>query len=82
MTESENTPSPQQVKLNFYNAESLLHRFFWHIHALGSVFGILFLLVSSLVFLNLHWLVENVLNHRNSKSNSQALRSFSGSIRD
>jgi hypothetical protein len=75
MLELENVASPQQVELNFYSAKSRLHRLLWHAHALGSVFGVLFLLMSSLVWLNLHWLSKKLPNVGNRKFK----RNFSGS---
>lgn len=67
MLELENRTSPQQVKFTFYNAEPGLYRLLWHAHALGSVFGILLLLMGSLVFLNLHWLSKKLPSFGNWK---------------
>jgi hypothetical protein len=82
MFELDNDTSPQQVKLSFYNSKSLLHNLVWHSYAMGSVFGVLFLLIGSLMFLNLNWLVKNVMNYRKSKFNIEILRSFSDSVSD
>jgi hypothetical protein len=54
--------APQQVKLNCYNAKSFFDKILWHTHAATSVFGVMFLLTSSLIFITLHWIGKNLIN--------------------
>ncbi len=43
-----------------YIPQSVLKRLWWHTYGLATVFGLLFLLVSSLIFLNFHWFSRNL----------------------
>jgi hypothetical protein len=62
MFELENGGSAQQIKLNFYSAESVFHKLLWHTQVLSCVFGILLMLTASLVFINFHWFSKRLLN--------------------